>query len=187
MTRHRSPWRLRLTIAGAGLIALNLVVFAAFTWPGLTRVRRAENRAVTAAKRRSELEDLWSRVNARKELIERNRKDIDALFDGHLRPRATDLVAAQREIEELARDSGLRPTRSTYNLEPIRGTSLVRCEVSMPLDGSYQNLTAFLGQVASTKRFIVVDQMALSDGDGSARMNLTLSAIFKDGGGLASR
>jgi hypothetical protein len=185
--RRRSPARLRVAIAGAALIGLNLLTFAAFTWPGLTRVRRAEDRAVAASKRRSELEGLWARVNARQGLVQRNRQDIDDLLREHLRSRSTDLFAAQREIEVLAREAGLRPTRSTYSLEPIRGTGLVRCEVRLPLDGSYQSLTSFLGRVASTKRFIVVDQMGLSDAEGGARMNLTLSAIFKDGTPDATR
>ena len=43
------------------------------------------------------------------------------------------------------------------------------------------SLTAFLARIESAKRFILVEQMALSQEDQGAKMNLRLSAIFKDG------
>ena len=187
MTRRRSKARLRVALLGGILMVVNLLVFAAFTWPGLTRVRRAENRAKTAAARRAEVEKLWARVIARKELVSRNREDMEALKRDYLRSRSEDLFGTQREIEKLARDSGLKPTRSTYSLEDLTGTGLIRCEVALPLDGSYANLTSFLSRVAASKRFIVVDQMALSEDEQGAKMSLRLSAIFRDGGSLAAR
>ena len=54
-------------------------------------------------------------------------------------------------------------------------------EVALPLDGSYSNLTGFLARIASARRFIVVEQMALAQEEQGARMSLRLSAIFKDG------
>jgi Tfp pilus assembly protein PilO len=69
----------------------------------------------------------------------------------------------------------------------VRGTDLVRCEVTLPLDGSYANLTGFLARLESTERFIVVDQMALVQEEDGARMNLKLSAIFKEGDARATQ
>ena len=69
----------------------------------------------------------------------------------------------------------------------MKGTGLVRCEVTLPLDGSYLNLTGFLSRIESAKRFIVVDQMALVQEEQGARMNLKLSAIFKEGDTRASQ
>jgi len=186
MTRRRSRARLRVALLGVALLLVNALAFAVFTWPGLTRVRRAENRAKEAALRRADLEKLWAQVLARKELIARNREDIETLKNDYLRPRAEDLFGAQREIEKLARDSGLKPTKSTYSLEDVKGTGLIRCEVDLPLDGSYANLTSFLSRVAEAKRFLVVDQMALSENEQGAKMTLRLSAIFKDGGSRAT-
>ena len=87
----------------------------------------------------------------------------------------------------LAKAAGLRPKRSTYAIESIKGTGLVRCKVTLPLDGSYVSLTGFLSRIGSTPRFIVVDEMALAQDEQGARMNLTLSAIFKDGDLRASQ
>ena len=57
----------------------------------------------------------------------------------------------------------------------------MRCEITLPLDGSYTNLTGFLARIEAAKRFIVVDQMALAREEDGARMSLKLSAIFKEG------
>jgi Tfp pilus assembly protein PilO len=187
VTPRRSKARLRLAVMGGLLLLLNAVVFAAFTWSRLTRVRRAESRAVEVSARRESLERLWAQVEARKELVARNRADMERLNRDYLKPRAEDLFAAQREIEKLARDAGLRPKKSSYALQRVKGTGLVRCEVTLPLDGSYLNLTGFLSRIESTKRFIVVDQMALVQEEQGARMNLKLSAIFKEGDTRASQ
>ena len=187
MTPRRSRTRLGVAMTGLTLLLVNLIAFAAFTWPRLTRVRRAEARASEVSARRAGLEALWAQVEARKELVARNRADIDSLNRDHLKSRAEDLFAAQREIERLAREAGLHPKTSSYVLQDIEGTNLVRCEVTLPLDGSYVNLTGFLNRIESAQRFIVVDQMALSQDEQGARMNLRLSVIFKDGDTHASR
>lgn len=187
MRSRRSRTRLRIAMGGALLLALNVLVFAVLTWPRLNRVRRAESQAQVAAVKRAALESLWSQVSARKALVEQNRRDIDSLHFDHLKWRSQDLFAAQREIEKLAVSSGLRPKRSTYAIERIRGTDLSRCVVTLPLDGTYASLTDFLTQVGNAKRFIVVDQMALSQDDQSAKMSLRLSAIFKEGDTSASQ
>lgn len=187
MTLRRSKARLRVAVAGMLLLALNVAAFAAVTWPRLTRVRRAESRAQTVAARLSELERLSATLLARKELVARNRQDIERLSREHLKPRATDLFAAQREIERLAREAGLRTRTSTYEVEKIAGTDLVRCRVTLPLDGSYSNLTGFLSRIAATSRFIVVDQMALAENEQGARMSLQLSAVFTEGDARATQ
>jgi Tfp pilus assembly protein PilO len=187
MTRRGSRARLRLAMLGAILLVINGIAFAAFTWPRLTRVRRAESRAQEVSARKAALEKLWSQLITRRELVAQNRKDIESLSRDHLKPRAQDLFAAQREIEKLAKDAGLKPKKSTYSLEKIKGTDLIRCEVTLPLDGSYTNLTGFLSRIETATRFIVVDQMALAQDDQGAQMNLKLSAIFKDGDSRASQ
>jgi hypothetical protein len=187
MNRRASKTRLRTALAGVLLLAANAATFAAFTWPRLTRVRRAESRAREVSARRADLESLWSQVQARKEILAQNRRDIESLNRDHLKDRAEDLFAAQREIEALARDAGLKPKKSSYSLVPVKGTDLVRCEVTLPLDGTYASLTGFLARIQSARRFFVVDQMALAHEEAGARMNLKLSAVFKEGESRAAR
>jgi Tfp pilus assembly protein PilO len=181
MKSRASRLRIRLAFVAGLLLASNGILFAAFTWPKLSSVKRAEARALEVSKRRASLEKVWSQVTARKELLARNRQDIESLSRDHLKYRAEDLFGAQREIDKLARDAGLRPKKSSYSLSKVKGTDLVRCEVTLPLDGSYASLSGFLERIESEKRFIVVDQMALTEEEGGgARMNLKLSAIFKE-------
>lgn len=168
-----------LLVLALAVLAANAVVFAAFTWPGLTRARRAEARAREVAARKATLEELWARVTRRREVAAANRSDIEKLTRDLLKPRATDLFAAQREIETLARESGLKPERTSYEVNPVAGTGLVRCEVTLPLNGSYGDLTTFLGRVERGKRFLIVDQLSLAEEEKGARMTLRLSALFR--------
>ena len=129
MSRRRSPIRRRLLGMGVLLLAINGVAFASFTWPRLNSVRRAESRAREITHRKTALEALWSQVAARKDVVARNRQDIEVLSRDHLKNKSDDLFAAQREIEKLARAAGLLPRRSSYSLSEIKGTDLVRCEI----------------------------------------------------------
>jgi len=70
-----SRTRARLAWAGGLLFLANAVVFAAFTWPKLSSVRRAESRALEVSRRRAALEKVWTQAVARKELPARNRGD----------------------------------------------------------------------------------------------------------------
>lgn len=178
MTRG-SRTRLRIVLFAAIVIVINVVAFAAFTWPRLNQVRRAEDRAQEVSARRDALETVWTRVVARREVAAQNRRDIETLSREYLKSRSADLFMAQREVERLARAAGLSPKKSSYALEEIKGTGLVRCEMTLPLDGSYANLTDFLTRIEGASRFIVVDQLALSRDQEGARMNLQLSAIFR--------
>ncbi len=187
MSRRASRNRRRLAFLGAFVLLANAALFATVTWPRLNSLRRAENRAKEVSTHRAALEKVWSQVTARKALLARNRQDIESLSRDHLKYRTEDLFGAQREIEKLARDAGLKPKKSTYSISKVKDTDLVRCEVTLPLDGSYANLTDFLARIESARRFIVVDQMALAQEEGGARMNLKLSAIFKDGGDRATQ
>lgn len=180
MTPRRSRLRRGLLVAGGLLLAVNSVAFATLTWPRLSSVRRAENRAMEVTARKAALESVWAQFTARKEVVARNRDDIATLRRDLLKDRAKDLFAAQREVETLARESGLRTRRSTYTMEDIRGTGLVRCLIDLPLDGTYRELTSFLARIETAKRFIVVDQMSLSRNEEGAKMNLKLSAVFKE-------
>ncbi|MEO8362456.1 MAG: GspMb/PilO family protein [Vicinamibacteria bacterium] len=186
MISRRSKIRFRIATAGAVLLAINLIAFAAITWPGLHRVRQAESRAQDIAVQRVALETLWTQLAARKTLAGQNRLDADALRSDYLKPRTEDLFASLREIEKLAVESGLRPKKSSYSIDKIPGVDLVRCTVTMPLDGTYANLTAFLARLETAKRFIIVEQMSLLQGEQAARMSLKLSIVFTGGGSDAS-
>lgn len=182
MRPRSSALRRRMTLLGALLLVANGLAFAALTWPRLTRAREAESQARDTSVRRAALEKVWSETVARKETLAQNRRDIEALSRDYLKDRREDLFATQREIEKLAKDAGLQPQRSSYALSKVKNTDLVRCEVVLPLDGAYANLTGFLARLETAKRFVVIDQMALAEDETGARMNLRLSAIFKDGG-----
>jgi Tfp pilus assembly protein PilO len=185
VTGRGSLARRRLARFGLFILLVNALILAVFTW--LSGVRRAESRALEVASRRATLEGVWAQVEARKSLVATNRKDIESLRRDHLKPRDLDLFAAQREIERLATEAGLKPKQSNYDVSSVEGTDLVRCEVTLPLDGSYANLTGFLSRVAASNRFLVVDQMSLSEDAEAARMSLKLSAVFTEGGSRATR
>ena len=60
---------------------------------------------------------------------------------------------------------------------------LLRIKVTLPLEGSYAQLVAFLERVERSKHFLTVDRIALTgDTDGAANLQVELSAYFRSEG-----
>ncbi len=55
-----------------------------------------------------------------------------------------------------------------------------RVAVSLPLEGSYQQLVGFLGEVERSSRFLTVDRISLrGDDEGAADLQVEMSAFMR--------
>jgi Tfp pilus assembly protein PilO len=182
--RRRSRRRLALLVVAAAFAALNLVTFAAFTWRKLTEVRRAEARATEVEERLRASEGALAVARKQSETIRANERDIAAFKARYLKDLASDLLDAQREIDALARASGISAPTTSYTLSRVKGTDLVRCAVGLPVEGSYRNLIGLIERVESSPRFLTLADLALSSGESKAQLKLEVSAYFIDDGSL---
>jgi Tfp pilus assembly protein PilO len=174
------PWRRRALLALLAILALNAVAFAAYTLPRTMRVRSATVRAGEARaeveQARQEVADLRGRADA----LKANAADAERFFTTVLVPRAEALSVVE-DVERMAREPGLKPGTRGFSTEA--SDRLLRIKVTLPLEGSYAQLVAFLQRVERSKHFLTVDRIGLSgDTEGAANLHVELSAYFRSEG-----
>jgi Type II secretion system (T2SS), protein M subtype b len=90
----------------------------------------------------------------------------------------------QLKVAQLARAHDVTFARSVATPEAIRDSDLARLRASIELVGRYRDVRRFLYELETSKDFVVVDSIVLSEGDDAAApLNLTLaiSTFFKAG------
>ena len=82
----------------------------------------------------------------------------------------------QLKVAQLARTHDITFARSIATPEGIRGSQLGRLQATIELVGRYRDVRQFLYELETSKDFVIVDSIVLSEGeDASSPLNLTLS------------
>lgn len=180
MTSDRPFWRRRLLPAFLALLAVNLVVLAAWTLPRTLRLRNATAR-VEVAREAVEMERARAAgVRERAGAIDANRRDLQVFYDSVVGTEQADLLPTLEAIEAMARAPGLTPGRRSFRREEIEDVALERVAVTLPLDGSYEQLVGFLQEVERSPRFLTVDRISLrGDDDGEGTLQIEMSAFMR--------
>lgn len=177
---RRPLWRSVLLPSFLALAALNLVVLAAWTLP---RSLRQENAAARAVAARAELARDKERVQAlreRDEAIRANRADLERFYATQAGLERSDLLPTLEAIEALARGPGLSPTSRSLRREDVEGAALERVAVTLPLEGSYDQLVGFLDGVERQPRFLTIDRVSLrGDAEAGGTLQVELSSYLR--------
>ena len=80
----------------------------------------------------------------------------------------------------MARAPGLTPGRRSFSRKEVDDVALERVAVTLPLDGSYEQLVGFLQEVEESPRFLTVDGISLrGDADGEGTLLVEMSAFMR--------
>lgn len=169
-----------------GILGLNAAVFVTFTLPRSLQQRGLAERG-QVLRREVELErQRVAAVRERSDAIQANLKDADRFFESTVPVRQSGLVPILKDIEDLAREQGLKVGGQSFNAEPVKGAPLARLAVSMPVTGGYSQLVGFLEGLEHLPHFITLDQMAVRSSRGDqgqeTQLNLTISSYFRTEG-----
>ncbi len=180
MSVGRPLWERWLVPAAAALLALNLVAFVAWTLPREHDQRnaaaRAESFRVAVRQQRAEAAALRARAAA----IRANAGDLARFYARYAGTERTDLISTLETVEDLARLPGLRPGARAFSRAPVTGAPLERLAITLPLDGSYGQLVAFLGEVERSPRFLTIDGVSMhGESTGGAQLRVELSTDLK--------
>jgi Tfp pilus assembly protein PilO len=175
-------WRQRAWIAVGALAALNGVVFFVYTLP---RDMEERSLAERAASLRAEVEGERStvaRLRRRTDALQANAADAERFYRG-LGSRSS-LLAVVEELQRVPREMRLRVTHRSYEPEQVKGLPLTRYSITMPVAGTYRQLTAFLDRVERSPHFLTVDQVSLRKrgSGGEADLDVVLSAYVRSEG-----
>lgn len=172
-------WRRRAWIGLGALTGLNAAVFFVYTVP-----KRLEERSLAArvASLRAEVardRAAADRLHRRVEAVEVNTADTARFYKG-LGAR-NELLAVLEELQRTPRELGLRVGHRSYQPDAVKGLPLTRYAITMPVTGSYRQLTAFLDRMERSPHFMTVDAVSLRKraASGEADLDVTLSAYVR--------
>lgn len=176
----RRRWRDRLKLPLAGLLALNVGVYLAYTMPRTLRERSAAARAAVLRDEVGRDRRVTAALRARADAMRTNGGDVERFY-ARLGPKET-LSQVRAEITALARELGLKVGALSYNPEGVKGgESVVQLQMKMGVSGTYRELAAFLDRMERSPHFVTVDQIQLRKraAAGDADLDITLSAFYR--------
>ena len=173
-------WRRRLLPVFLALLAVNVVIAAVWTVPRSLRLRNVTARVEAAreevARERKAVEALRDRASA----IEANGRDLAAFYAEAVGEEQVELLPTLEDIESMARGPGLTPGNRSFRREDVENAAVERVAVTVPLEGSYEQLVGFLGEVERSPRFLTVDRISLrGDDEGEAALQVEMSAFMR--------
>jgi len=143
---RRSGWP---GVVGLGLIAFSL----AFSYSSAELQNQRE--ADLVAERTKLMKVAASPAGARNT----DRARLDAFFGRFAK--ASELSGVLADIHLSAQRRGLLPERADYRSAVVTGTPLVRINATLPMEGQFEALYAWLGEVVRTQPGVAIDQMSL--------------------------
>jgi Tfp pilus assembly protein PilO len=175
--------RRRIWLPAASLVLLGLVLLAGYE---LVLAGRLGLQSGALASRRQELDDLTGQRRETEALVATGRSTraaIAELYDKRLGSEASRLTAVMLEVKHLTRQAGLSGMEAiTYHDEPVQGLPLLKKSITFSLQGSYDQLRAFIDLLELSPSFLSLDEIRVHGGDandqGRLRLQVRLSTLF---------
>jgi Tfp pilus assembly protein PilO len=175
----------RLVIPVVAGLALNVVLFVGVVYPLRARTQTMEVRADAANRDLQAAER--DAADARGLTQGRDRTDTalkafygDILPSSHAEARQATFL----RLTQLAEQHELEQSRRSTDPKQDRESSLARLQISMALKGNYENIRRFIHQVETGDDFIVIDSIALQQGEEAGApltLALALSTYYQAG------
>jgi Tfp pilus assembly protein PilO len=175
----------RLVIPVVAGLALNVVLFVGVVYPLRARTQTMEVRAEAANRDLQAAER--DAADARGLTQGRDRTDTalkafygDILPSSHAEARQATFL----RLTQLAEQHDLEQSRRSTDPRQDRESSLARLQISMTLKGNYENIRRFIHQVETGDDFIVIDSIALQQGEEAGApltLALALSTYYQAG------
>ncbi len=176
-------WRRRLLPLFLVLLGVNVLALAVWTGPRYWMQKNAARRAQAARAELDRQRQVTIALRERAAAIRENAADAERFQRSLAGAEKKDLLPALKAIEDLARAPGLRPGPRGFQREEVQDAPVERVAVTLPLDGSYEQLVGFLREVEASPRFLTVDSVSLrADREGGARLQVQLSTYLRKAG-----
>ncbi len=155
----------RLVIPLAAGLALNVVLLVGVVYPLGARVRRTEARAEVASQQLQAAERDDADARGITQGLDRTDKALKAFYTDVLpASHAQARQATFQRLTQLAEQHNLEQARRSIDPKQERESSLARFQISMTLQGNYEDIRRFIYQVESGNDFIVLDSISLQQG-----------------------
>jgi len=180
MSRGSPFWRRLLLPLFLALLTANLLALAVWTGPRYWMQKNAARRAQAARTELDRQRQVAVQLRQRAAAIRENAADAERFERSLAGAERADLLPALKAIEDLARAPGLRPGPRSFNREPVPDAPVERVAVTLPLEGSYDQLVGFLREIEASPRFLTVDRVSMNTGkEGGARLQVEVGTYLR--------
>lgn len=183
LTRRVLDEHRRLLLPLAVVFALNVVAYAAGVYPLAQKVANIEERDRAAEQGLAQARR--EHAAARGALTGKERATVElATFYKDVLP--ADLAGARSltylRLNQLASEAGMKPPRLKFDLRPERDSTLDRLEISLQVEGGYNEIRSFIYELDTAPEFVIIDDVTLSDQALDQRMHqlsMRLSTFYR--------
>lgn len=178
-----SAWRRRWALWAPPLV-LSLAATAALVIYRLEYAGESAGLERRLEEREGQLTKVREEKARQEALLERaasNQRAIDALYRERFSTRQSRLLLLVDEVKDMARRAGMQPQTISYPEEAIEEFGLVERSFVFSVDGTYQEMRAFLNFLDLSPSFLTIREIsvqAASGAPGLLRLNLKLSTLF---------
>ena len=167
----------RMVIPVLAGLALNVVLFVAVVYPLSVRMRSAEARAQAAAQELQAAERDDAEARGLTQGRDRTYQALKAFYTDVLPSRPAEARQATfSRLTQLAEQHNLEQSRRSTDPTQERDSTLARVQISMTLQGNYEDIRRFIYQLESGSDFIVIDSISLRQGvEAGAPLTLALA------------
>ncbi len=176
-------WRRRLLPIFLVLLGANLLALVVWTGPRYWMQKNAARRAQAARAELDRQRQLTEALRERAAAIRENAADVERFERSLAGAERADLLPALKAIEDLARAPGLRPGARAFERDDVKDAPVERVAVTLPVEGSYDQLVGFLREIEASPRFLTLDSVAMrADNKGGARLQVQVSTYLRKPG-----
>jgi Tfp pilus assembly protein PilO len=178
--RERAGMILVLMLVWLGvLVAVNLMV----NLPRADRISALEEAHREFGQHLAERKRKVSLLRAEYDRVMDGRRTLQTFYDEVLSTKRERMTTVQREIRQIAGKWNINPETISYQRDVFEEDRIVKFSLVVPLDGSYENLRAFVSAVENSENFLTIESIGLSDskeGGVILSLNVTLVTYFLD-------
>lgn len=179
-------WDIRQSSQELLIVFVSLLAVNAFFYAFFVRPRVDEHRNLTTANtpRIAELERREAAVELREAYLQELQQaedDLTRLRKDVLQTRDQRMIEAQEEFADLATQFNIASDAIHYENTILEDEGIERFAMTGPLEGGYANLRRFIHAVEESKKFLVIERVALAEGvEGGVllSLNITLATYF---------
>ncbi len=116
--------------------------------------------------------------------VQTARGDGDKFMDSYLLDRRTLASGLVIELDQIARQTGIKQKDISYGFEPIEGSdSLSKATITASYEGTYADLMQFLNRLDRSPRLLIIESLAAAPQQNGMTLNVTmkLNAFIREG------
>jgi len=119
-------------------------------------------------------------LDKRQQRLKYTNESLKKFYGVILKPKNKGIVDMRQELAELFQQMNIPKVDIAYGNKEIPDYSLYEVEMTLPIEGSYDNIRRFLNKVENSKNFMVIEGVTLSESKAVLKLSIRLSAVFKN-------